>query len=134
VKGSAIMLWMAAALALSASGCDSGLVPVHGTVHWDGGELSGARVLFAPIGGGGYAYGEIQDDGGFQLTSEHPDDGAAPGQYRIRVIQTKVSETGKLYTTFVAPRDKPLEVVPGKTNEFAIEVREQDGWQIKEDK
>jgi hypothetical protein len=122
----------AAALAVCVSGCGSTLVPVRGSVQREGGVLSDGRVVFTPIGGGKTAFGEIQSDGAFQLTTERTNDGAPPGTYHIRIIQTKSTDAGKLYTSYVT-RDKTLEVIPGKSNEFDINIREQDGWQTHQD-
>jgi hypothetical protein len=85
--------------------------------------------VFAPIGGGKTAVGELAQDGSFQLTTEGDGDGALPGTYRIRVIQSRDTDTGKLYTSHEAPSDKTLEVIAGEDHEFVINIRKQDGWQ-----
>jgi hypothetical protein len=77
------------------------------------------------------ASGEIQSDGTFELTSGSSNDGAAPGTYRIRVIESKVTDKGTVFTNYVGPRDKTLEVVSGHNNEFAVSISEKDGWQIR---
>lgn len=121
------------ALAVCVGGCGGDTVAVHGTAQHEGQILSTGRVVFTPLGGGKTAFAEIQSDGTFQLETERADGGAVPGTYRIMIIQSKDSDTGMHYTTYVAPRDKCLEVVPNQDNEFAIQVSAHEGWQIRQD-
>jgi hypothetical protein len=81
------------ALAVAAAGCNSNKQPVEGKVVWADGtpakELAGGMVVFeskqAPVG----ARGEIKEDGSFRLTTDRPDDGVAPGEYRVLIIQLR---------------------------------------------
>ena len=127
-------LAIVAILAVTASGCGSDLAAVHGKVQREGNALSEGRVAFIPVGGGHPASGEIQSDGSFQLTTLKPNDGAAPGTYRIIVKQFKGTDLGTVSTAFVAPNDKTLQIVAGKDNEFPIEIREKDGWKVHQEK
>jgi hypothetical protein len=122
-----------AALAVCVGGCGGDTVAVHGTAQHEGQVLSTGRVVFTPLGGGKTAFAEIQSDGTFQLGTERPNDGAVPGKYRVMIIQSKDSDTGMHYTTYVAPREKLLEVASNQDNEFAIHVSAQEGWQIRQD-
>ena len=60
-------------------GCGSDLVNVKGSVEREGSPLLAGKVVMTPVGGGRVAFGEIQSDGSFRLTSERANDGAAPG-------------------------------------------------------
>lgn len=111
-------------------GCGSGnLVPVSGTVQREGKAVTGGTVIFAPIGGGKPAQGIIQPDGAFQLTTAAPNDGAMAGTYHVTVMGERGSENEASSGTYMGPRDKPLEVIAGKNNEFSINISKQDGWQ-----
>jgi hypothetical protein len=81
----------AALFLLSLTSCDgpgpySGtLYPVKGQVLLaDGKPLTGGSVQFIPKQGGLPATGKIETDGTFSLTSKTRD-GAAPGEYKIRI-------------------------------------------------
>jgi hypothetical protein len=127
--GAAIVLAFVAAL----GGCGGGLVPVHGSVHCEGAVLSGGKVVFTPVGGGRPAWGEVQADGTFELMTERSSDGALPGKYRVRVMQSQDSGLGKVYTNYVAPSDNSLEIVRGQAKEIEINIRAQDGWTVSKD-
>lgn len=79
--------------AVLASGCgDSRLVEkptvsVQGRVLLSSGmPLAAGRVVFVPSDGmGPSAAGEIGRDGAFRLTTRASDDGAAPGEYKVRI-------------------------------------------------
>lgn len=80
---------MLGALALVvSSGCGSDspkTVPVTGTISYNGQPLTSGTVMLIPQEGGYGATGQIQADGTFQLTSFKPNDGAAPGTYKVTV-------------------------------------------------
>ena len=121
------------AFVVTVSGCGSDLASVRGSVQREGSPLPDGRVVFTRVGGGRTAFGEIQSDGAFELTTERPNDGAEPGTYRIRIVQAKSTDSGKLYTLYEPPRDTLMEVVAGKTIEFLINIRKQDGWQTQQE-
>ena len=81
-------------LTLAICGCggnDQGLIPVSGTVTYkDGPPVVGemATIVFHPDTSSGNpsvksASGTIQPDGRFTLMTVQPDDGAAPGNYKV---------------------------------------------------
>ena len=79
-------------LLVGVAGCGSkGPYPVRGKLEYDDGkplkELAGFRVTFTAEALGKSAIGDIQEDGTFRLTSEKPDDGAYPGEYKVIVSQ-----------------------------------------------
>jgi hypothetical protein len=114
---------------LSASGCGSGTVPVQGSVQREGQVIAGGKVVFSPVEKGKIAFGAIQPDGSFQLTTARPHDGALAGKYRVMIAGQHNAEDQTLHTTYLGPSDEPLEVVAGQENNFTIDVREQNGWQ-----
>lgn len=79
-------------LLLICSGCaSSGPYPVRGKLKYDDDkplkELAGFQVTFTSESLGKSARGDILEDGTFRLTSEKPDDGAYPGEYKVIVSQ-----------------------------------------------
>jgi len=64
-----------------------GLVPVSGTVTLAGQPVEGASVAFKSEGAGRAAAGTTDASGRFQLTTLKANDGAAPGKYKVTVIQ-----------------------------------------------
>ena len=90
-----VVVTVAGALCLFAAGCgDQGLkiVPVSGTITWNGEPLScgpklPGTVTFQPTSGmsGRLAIGNIDDSGEYQLTTFEPGDGIAPGEYQVHV-------------------------------------------------
>jgi hypothetical protein len=78
-----------------ASGCSRSpyeLAQVHGTVTLDGKPLSSAKVMFAPVeiagnvNPGKPAFGLIQNDGSFVLTTYEMNDGAIVGEHWVSII------------------------------------------------
>lgn len=60
------------------------VVPVSGTVLYNGKPLPFGSILFQPDKGQN-ALGEIQSDGSFKLSSYALDDGAVPGRHLVSV-------------------------------------------------
>jgi hypothetical protein len=62
-------------------------VPVEGRVLLGSGKpLSAGRVVFVPKDGlGPSATGELTREGTFRLGTRTTDDGAAPGEYKVRI-------------------------------------------------
>ncbi|HEV3235650.1 MAG TPA: carboxypeptidase-like regulatory domain-containing protein [Gemmataceae bacterium] len=93
MKGSGRYLALVSFLSLGiASGCNrSGLQSVKGVVTLDGQPVEGASVQFVLIGGEPRpAIGTTDKNGAFTLTTLKPDDGAAPGEYKVLVVKTEV--------------------------------------------
>ena len=88
-----VVVTAAGALCLFAAGCGKqGLIPVSGTITWNGEPLScgpqcPGSVTFQPSSGmsGRLAVGSIDDSGEYQLTTFEPGDGIAPGEYQVHV-------------------------------------------------
>ena len=81
-----------ALIMLASAGCggpgpySGSLYPVGGRVILaDGTPLAGGSVQFIPKQGGLPASGKIGEDGGFSLTSIKNREGAAPGEYKVRI-------------------------------------------------
>ena len=76
---------LAATLFATGTGCGGHLVKVQGTVTLDGQPLEGATVMFIPVDGVGKpGVGATDQDGVFELSSSNkPQDGVAPGDYKV---------------------------------------------------
>jgi hypothetical protein len=86
-KNSIVLLLMACPAGCGGPGPYSGaLYPVKGQVLLaDGTPLTGGSVQFIPKLGGLPAHGTIGPDGTFSLQSLKSREGAAPGEYKVRV-------------------------------------------------
>lgn len=72
-------------------GCGERLYRVKGTVTFEGKALpGGGSISFVPQGTEKVreAGGVIKEDGTFELTTNHPGDGAMAGDYRVIIRQT----------------------------------------------
>ena len=83
---------------VAALGCDRpafDIAPVHGRVTVDGKPLTGGRVMFAPIpkgdspNAGKPAFGTIQQDGSYQLTTYRNGDGAVVAEHWVTIYPRK---------------------------------------------
>jgi hypothetical protein len=101
------------------SGCGGGPVatpttlPVKGVVTYKGVPVKTGRVQFEPDGGRD-AYGDIQPDGTYTLTTYTKDDGAIPGTHRVAV--TGLGKTVPLKYQSVSSSKIEVEVSEGKTD------------------
>ena len=82
------------ALLLAGAGCQQApydLAPVRGKVSVDGQPLASGRLMFAPISQGSAdagkpAFGDIQPDGSFVLTTYREGDGAVVGDHWVTLF------------------------------------------------
>jgi hypothetical protein len=127
-------------ISLSLTGC-GGPVQVQGKVTVSGKPLSGAMVVFIPVGGGSEAGAMTNEEGNFQLVGKK-EEGTLPGEYRVTVSKkdwppgvtppdpTKMSFASVLQKRETVPhkytvQDKtPLHVTvtKGGTNEFRFDL------------
>jgi hypothetical protein len=129
---------------LVVAGCGKGrpVAPVRGTVTLDGKPLPGGRIMFEPIASGPNkivgkaAFGQIQSDGSFVLSTYEEGDGAVVGSHHPVIFGNRVEdprvENPKRPTIpgpnigLVRLQDKTLDVVAEKENVFSIEVKSRD--------
>ena len=95
--------------------------PVQGKVTYKGQPLTKGRVIFEPDGKGKEAFGDIQPDGTFVLTTYKKDDGAVLGNHRV-----SITVAGKaLPMKYGSPNTSKLEVevVEGKTDDYTFDLK-----------
>lgn len=128
----------------SAGGCGRSsyeLAPVRGTVTIDGVPLSQAKVMFAPVevgdnpNPGKPAFGILQDDGSFALTTYEQDDGAVVGEHWVTIIKLD-GNSGAATLVSNQPRNVPtftrltvpqkVTVIPGQENQIDLKLTTQD--------
>lgn len=86
------------------AGCGSSTYPVEGRVVFkgDGQPLRGGSVEFEPIDpdGRASAWGAVDEEGRFRLTTFQPGDGAIAGEHRVLVMPPSPSpeELGRMAT------------------------------------
>ncbi|HMO85142.1 MAG TPA: hypothetical protein PKC18_09510 [Lacipirellulaceae bacterium] len=108
--------WTLLASLVALLGCgDSGkYVPVSGTVSYVDGsaiELEMGSVTFTPVDGAGRAAtGTLNPDGTFRLTTEQPNDGAAPGEYKVTIqaVSDYREQTAVVAAQYGDPATTPL--------------------------
>ncbi len=66
---------------------------VTGTVTQGGNPVDGATVTFVPTGSGQSAVGTTDGSGKYTLTTFASGDGAAPGQYGVKIVKYEGGET-----------------------------------------
>lgn len=89
-----LVLGMLVLVVCANSGCQRTpyeVAPVRGTVTVDGQPLEGGRVVFAPISregvhAGNVAFGDVQPDGSFTLTTYRSGDGAVVGDHWVTLF------------------------------------------------
>jgi hypothetical protein len=112
----------AAALLLLLAGCGGGnqleLIPVRGTVTYNGKPLSRGVVNYVPTkaGAGRSANGPIQADGTFVMTTQKRDDGVARGTYNIVIYSDEEApiRTREEIESQRGPTAKPKLLIPEK--------------------
>ena len=82
------------ATTLSVFGCGKsgldGLVPVSGTVTYNGKAVEGADLVFNPESEGRAASAKSDASGKFHLTTLDPHDGAQPGNYKVSISKKEM--------------------------------------------
>lgn len=105
----------AIAMLVALSGCGSGIYPVKGEVRWKDGapakELVGSNVVFELPEKKTSARGVIQSDGSFRLSTQKPDDGAPPGDYKVFIVEDRKNANAEgtlLMPALLDPRNSEL--------------------------
>jgi hypothetical protein len=131
------VVWAASiAVSLGCSQSPYELAPVRGTVTLDRVPLPGGRVMFAPIAAspspdaGKPAFGQLQPDGSFTLTTFREGDGAIVGEHWVTVYgpspeAPQANGAGKAWFKRLAVPRKQA-VVAGEDNDIHIELTRQD--------
>lgn len=117
------------------------LAPVRGVVTIDGQPFAGGKVMFAPIAkgesrnAGRAAFGRLQPDGTFTLTSYDANDGAIVGEHWATLIRLKEALAGEGASASAANALPPFSrvtysqrvtVLPNQENEVTLAFTKQD--------
>lgn len=103
------------------------LAPVHGTVVVNGKPLFQGKVRFAPIARGGDrnpgkpAFGVIQSDGTYRLTTFKPDDGAVVGEHWVTIVNVDEDLPDGVPGFYRVTLPTKVTVEPGKDNAIDLE-------------
>jgi hypothetical protein len=95
----ACCVFIAVATNLGCSRSPYELTPVTGKITVDGKPLSQAKVMFAPveigesINPGKPAFGLLEDDGSFTLTTYERNDGAIVGEHWVSIVKLSAKST-----------------------------------------
>jgi hypothetical protein len=111
--------------ALWVAGCGGGgpgveMISVSGTVKFKDGTVpqgERAEVNFEPVAGGPQqlrkvAYGEIQPDGSFEMTTVKPGDGVIAGKYKVIFVvhRTYIGQESVVPERYTKPETTPFEI------------------------
>jgi hypothetical protein len=116
------------------------LAPVRGVVTIDGQPFAGGKVMFAPVAkgesrnAGRAAFGRLQPDGTFTLTSYDADDGAVVGEHwatLIRLEDVSLGEGASTAANALPPFSRVtysqrITVLPDQENEVTLAFTRQD--------
>jgi hypothetical protein len=140
LKGRAVTLIVAVC---ALSGCNKSpyeLAPVHGTITINGRPVTQGRVMFAPIASGEHrdvgkpAFGTLQPDGSFVLTTFVDGDGAVVGEHWVTifgpdkdtaaVVPVSGSVSGPKFGRLSVPQK--MSVTAAQDNQIDLHLRSQD--------
>jgi hypothetical protein len=114
---------------VAATGCGSTAyetAPVHGKVAIDGKPLFQGKVRFAPIAKGENtqvgkpAFGDIQSDGTYRLTTFKADDGAVVGDHWVTILNVGEDLPDGVPEFARVTLPERVKVVGGQENEINI--------------
>ena len=96
---------LAAAILTTASGCaePSPLVDVRGQIVLNGEPLSGAVVIFTPVGKGTSSFGFTDEDGFYQLRFPGGRLGALPGKHRVSITKSEQIDVEAVFPDEINP-------------------------------
>lgn len=116
-------------------GCNESEIPVahvHGTISIDGKPLAGGRIMFAPqpngknINPGKPAYGRLDDEGRYELSTFGEHDGAVIGTHLITITAprdaSQIDDPG--FRSLIVP--KAIQVDPSEENKIDISLTADD--------
>jgi hypothetical protein len=111
------------------AGCDATTyetAPVHGTVAVDDKPLFQGKVRFAPVAQGQNtqtgkpAFGDIQSDGSYRLTTFEANDGAVVGEHWVTILNVGEDLPDGVPEFARVTLPEKVKVVGGKDNEIPI--------------
>jgi hypothetical protein len=117
MRRGAARLALALTVLMPLSGCGQSeavipaTLPVKGKVSFKGKPLNAGSIVFEPTDSGKDAYGKIQPDGSFELTTYKENDGAVAGTHRV-------------YVTGLAKNAIPLKFTHASSSKVEVEVGE----------
>jgi len=135
------LLAVAIALGIAHAGCGRSpyeLAPARGTVTIDGEPLCGGRVMFAPIArgesrdAGKPAFGTLQPDGSYVLTTYREHDGAVVGEHWVTIFGPKAEPETQGRSAPRAPKfhrfvvRQKQSIVAGRENQVDLQLSSRD--------
>ncbi len=129
-------------LAATVAGCNRSpyeLAPVHGTVTVEGTPLFQGKVLFSPIAKGDNvnpgrpAFGKLQSDGTYRLTTFKKNDGAVVGEHWVTIINVEEDLPDGVPEFARVTVPARIVVVAGKDNQIDITLTKPDIRKYRED-
>jgi hypothetical protein len=133
-------LWLAAMTL--ATGCNRvayDIAPVHGKVTVDDISLFQGKVRFAPVAKqdeknpGKPAFGKIESDGTYRLSTLQANDGAVVGEHWVMVVNVEEDLPDGVPEFFRVTLPDKMRVVSGKENQIDIKLTREVVRKYRED-
>ena len=103
--------WLPVVAAVLGTSCAGGLNHVEGKVLYKGGPARGAIITFHPKAEDTLTTprpsGVVRDDGTFTLSTRHPNDGAAAGEYLVTIVWPEDPRPARPTFSTAPPPDPP---------------------------
>lgn len=115
-------------LSALAGGCNSsGVYPVEGQVNWKDGspakDLVGSLIFFDMAEKQTRAQGQIDANGGFQVTTNKPNDGALIGEHVVTIIEVGRVPVGGPDATALAPAKVHTKYMTPSTSDLRATIK-----------
>jgi hypothetical protein len=127
---------------IAVAGCNPSpyeLAPVHGTVIVNDKPMFQGKVMFGPIAQGEEenpgkpAFGKIQSDGSYRLTTFEPNDGAVVGEHWATVINVEEDLPDGVPEFARVTNPEKVTVVAGQDNQIDIRLSREVIRKFRED-
>lgn len=127
-----------AGLLVLAAGCSKpayDIRPVKGTVKVEGRPMTAGRIMFAPVATGSDinpgkpAFGYIESDGGYTLTTYSDCDGAVVGEHSVTIFDT--SESAK-FSRLMLPIRRNVQSISDNVIDLNVTAEEVKKFGVRE--
>lgn len=113
---------LCAVVALCLAGCGGKPATVDGTVTLDGEPISKGSVSFVPSSGGQQAFGVVESDGSYSL-STNSSSGLELGNYQVRVVAREMIKSDEGFAPMQGDYIVPKRYANHATSGLSFEIK-----------